>query len=291
MFDLTDSRGKNLQSRSNQNYWRNFRRKSIVGQLVIVLLGIELLFFGSFISVPLPTATSRNIENYMQVATADFVSQLPSHWRAQLTSRFPDLTQPTKAVRYSSYVPIVPLAVLTGYVLGVPLAPAAAICWVTLGLTGPGLGLFLFASGGGPDYWREPGFGYLLGMIIAAWFAGRIVPDERKSWRQLVGSTGGVLVAHIFGLCWLLGGSILIMLTEGDAVYYKYQPFLGEQIRNLSWYQLPYDFVLSFLLVALAFPLRWLTAILTAPDIANRNRNKGRELESISTEQHSVLVS
>lgn len=231
------------------------------------------MLFGSFISLPLPTATGQNLQNFGQSATAAFVNSLPSNWQYQLRQKLPAVTdlQPQQ-VRYSSYVPIIPLAVLTGYVLAMPLAPAATICWLLLGFIGPITGTYLFASGGGIDYWREPGFGYLLGLIAAAWFAGRIVPSERKSWRQLVASFGGVLLTHAFGLIWLLGSSIAILLTEGDSVYYKWQPFLGEQIRNLSWYQLPYDLLFAVLLVALAFPLRWLTNILTAPDIASRQR-------------------
>ncbi len=261
----------------------------MVGQLVIVLLGLELLLFGSFISVPLPTATSRNIENFAHASAVDFVARFPAEWQKQFNSKIPFLSQPVKSVRYSNYVPIIPLAVLTGYVLSVPLAPAAAIGWITLGLVGPGMGIFLFSCGGGADYWREPGFGYLIGMIVAAWFAGRLVPMERKSWRQLVAAIGGVLLTHLIGLCWLLGSSILILLTEGDSVYYKWQPYLGEQLRNLTWYQLPYDLLLSLLLVALAFPLRWLTTILTAPDIANRNRNRAQPLEQLERLSESAV--
>lgn len=262
-----------MQSGStNQNYWRNLKRKSGFGQLVMVLLSLELLLFGSFLSLPLPTATGHNLQNFTHATTIKFVDTLPSNWQAQLYSKLPVLSAPVQPVRYSSYVPIVPLAVLAGYVLGMPLAPVAAICWLAFGLVGPLAGTFLFASGGGVDYWREPGFGYLVGLVGASWFAGRMVPEERKSWRQLVAGVGGVLVTHLVGLGWLMGGSIAVLLTEGDSVYYKWQPFLGEQIRNLTWYQLPYDLLFAVLLIALAFPLRWLTGILTAPDIASRQR-------------------
>lgn len=248
---------------------------------MIVLLGLELLLFGSFVSIPLPTATSRNLQAFSHEATAGYIKGLPAQWQEQVRNKLPTLAAtvdaPAQPVRYTGYIPIIPLAVLTGYVLSIPLAPAATVCWVILGLAGPPLGLFLFASGGGPDYWKEPGFGYLVGMIAAAWFAGRIVPLERKSWRQITAAVGGVLLTHAMGLCWLLGSSIIILLMEGDATYYKWQPYLGEQIRNLSWYQLPYDLFFSLLLISLAFPLRWLTAILTAPDIASKNRNRPKQ--------------
>ncbi|HMP51291.1 MAG TPA: hypothetical protein PKD05_07015, partial [Candidatus Melainabacteria bacterium] len=55
-------------------------------------------------------------------------------------------------------------------------------------------------------------------------------------------------------------------------------PWIFQYIRNLTWYSLPYDVIFAFLLVGLAFPLRWLVKTLTVPyDSPNKGRRAGYE--------------
>lgn len=251
---------------------RSLKKKSFVGQLVVTLLSVELLFFASFISLDLPTATRHNLERYFHKLSLTGLSYVPEPWRARAQQQFPVLTEQAQDVRFSSYVPLLPVAVTLAYTLGLPLALFAPAIYLILGFLGPRLGLFPFASGGGFQYWTEPGFPYLLGIVCGSWFSAWITPDERKSWRQLLASFGSISIIHLIGLSVVFGSSIAVLLFEGESSYLRYQPWLSEQIRNLSWYSMPYDLLFATMLIALSFPVRWLFSTLTAPDIANRHR-------------------
>jgi biotin transport system substrate-specific component len=263
----------NLQTTDFSRNLRIWKKRSFFGQLVVTLLSLELLFFASFVSLSLPTPTYSNLGRWMHVAEVDFVNRLPQNWQTRIVEKFPVWREPCENVRYSSYVPLMPLAIAIAYVIGFPLALVACCLHFLLGILGAPHGLFLFSGGGGTGYWREPGFGYLLGIIGGAWFAAWInLPDERKSWRQLLGAGGGVFITHLIGLSFVFFGSISVLLFEGEASYLHFQPFLAEQLRNLSWYTMPYDFLFAAILVALSFPLRLLGNILMSPDISHRHR-------------------
>ncbi len=261
-----------MQSGFSKNL-RSLKRRSFLGQLVVTLLSCELLFFASFVSLSLPTPTSRNLERYVHNTAVDFVNQLPSKWQERIREKLPATRDRMPDVRFSSYVPLLPVAMAVAYMLGLPLALIASSIYFGLGMLGANSGLFLFASGGGSSYCHEPGFGYLLGIIPGVWFASWLTSDEeRKSWKQMLAATGGITITHICGLAYFFGSSIMVLLFEGEAAYLHYQPWLAEQIRNLSWYTLPYDLLFATILIALTFPLRWLFGILMSPDIANKNR-------------------
>ncbi len=55
-----------------------------------------------------------------------------------------------------------------------------------------------FASGGGLDYYSQPGFGYL-------------------SVRQVGALIGGLLTVHSIGLLYLMGSALVFSLLEGAA--------------------------------------------------------------------------
>lgn len=240
---------------------------------MVTLLSCEILFFASFISVSLPTPTLKNLQRFTHNTQVDFVSKLPDKWQQRIHERIPAVSQPCEEVRYSSYVPLLPVSIAVAYTLGMPLAVFATGLYFLLGLVGAPQNLFLFASGGGMSYWKEPGFGYLLGIIGGAWFASWITPDEtRKSWRQLLAAVAGITIAHFVGLSYYFGSSIGVLLFEGESAYLHFQPWLSEHMRNLTWYTLPYDLLFATILIALSFPLRWLFAILCSPDIANKHR-------------------
>lgn len=251
---------------------RSLKKKSFLGQLVVTLLSCELLFFASFISLSLPTPTQHNLERYVHQVSAKLLTYAPEKWRTNIEQTFPSVKERTQEVRFSSYVPLLPVAITMAYTLGLPLALFAPVIYLLLGLIGPRLGLFPFAAGGGFEYFQEPGFPYLVGIVFGSAFAAWITPDERKSWRQLLSSFGGITITHLIGLSIVFGASIAVLLFEGEASYLHYQPFLSEQIRNLSWYCLPYDLLFATMLIALSFPLRWLFATLTSPDIAHRHK-------------------
>ena len=95
---------------------------------------------------------------------------------------------------------------LTALMGGAPVGLMTAVAYLVFGLTQ----FPVFHGGGGLDYALEPGFGYLLGLIPAAWLVGRIgqrfpLRDPVVLW--LVAMTG-VVVVYLCGGAYLLLGNL-----------------------------------------------------------------------------------
>lgn len=250
------------------------RRKSLAGQGVLVLLGLQVFFFSSFIAFDLPTATGQNLTRWFQLQANDTISEIPPAVKLKIDKvvPIPDIPTPTKPVRVSVYSPQAPIAILLGYTLGWPIATISAGIFILTGLIGPYFGLNPFASGGGLDYYSQPGFGYLLGILAATFVVAKITGDKRTSLRQIGALVAGLITVHAIGLGYLMSSALLFSLMEG-AARPEWLPWVFEQARNLSWVSLPYDAVFSLALIGLGFPIRYLVEMLTAPDIGLKTQN------------------
>ncbi len=266
----------NNKTRKVSNKIRRIKRRSLFGQIVLVLLGIEVLLFASFTAFELPTANARNLECFFTQRLQLLLGTMPEHYRQKALSLCPQLVRPlldrtVPAVRYSLYAPQVPAAICIGYTLGWPLAAITSFLYLSLGLVGPFLHVYPFANGGGLDYFLQPGFGYLLGMIFASGLIGFITRGaQRTSLRQIVALVSGLFIVHLFGLVYLLGVRLFFIIFEEPNTSPVWSQWLFEQARNLTWYALPYDALWGLIAIGIGFPLRWLAYILTAPDIALR---------------------
>ncbi len=252
---------------------QNLRRKSRIGQLIVVLIGVQLLFLATFLGLNLPTATEGNLIRYVRQTTESLMARLPGQMGTELKNNVPALAYASEPIRMSIYVPEAPVAILVGYVLGPVLAPIAAIVFLLIGFIGPHLGIFAFSSGGGLEYFKQPGLGYLIGMVVACWVAGRLTVQNRTSSRQCLAVVCGLLSVHLLGIGYMLVVALISSFGaqpgDSSAAFY-WQPWIFEEVRNLTWYVLPYDILLSIVAIGLGFPFRWLVATLIAPDIASK---------------------
>lgn len=253
---------------NNQAGFKQLRkmRTSVIGQLVLVLLGLQMFFFASFVALSLPTATEQNQKAYWTSRAKAIVSLLPDRYYDQITSYCPAVTEPDQTIRFTIYTPEAPVAVFLGYVLGFPMATIAAALYLLLGLLGPNFGINALAAGGGLDYYTQPSFGYLIGMIVSTFLVGRITAKTRSSITQVGAVLIGVFSLHVTGLLYMLTTCIVYALADSSHLSLEWQPWVAQQIRNLSWYQLPYDLFFSAVLVALGFPFKWLVRTLTLYD-------------------------
>lgn len=101
---------------------------------------------------------------------------------------------------------------LAAFILGAKRGSLAVLIYVLLGLAG----LPIFTGGGGPQYILSPSFGYLLGMILAAFVTGTIAEKTRRRtlWQNFLAAFLGLLIVYALGVAWLylikniyLGGS------------------------------------------------------------------------------------
>lgn len=258
---------------------RRFKRKSLIAQLVLVCLGAELLFIASFTAFNLPIASAHNWQRYAQKKANQIYCSLPTHWQSKIQLEFsdklaaiisPDIEQ-FKNIRCSLYVPLAPAAIFLGYVLGWPLALGSVAIYFFLGMIGPFLHIYPFAAGSGLQYYLEPGFGYLLGMMLAAGCVGYLSQGQRTSARQIICLLVGLLCVHLVGLAYMLGICLYDTVYDINAAQLSWSGWLFEEMRNLTWYALPYDFIFSLALIGIGFPVRWLVSMLISPDLASHS--------------------
>jgi biotin transporter BioY len=251
---------------------QRIKRKSLAGQCVLLVIGLQLLFVSAFVSVQLPTATEHNLINLGRSQAQQLIGLLPETARQKVYKSLPDLGLPLKNLRYDTYTPQAPMAIFIGYVLGYPIATIAAVLFLLAGTIGPFFGVYIFASGGGADYYTQPGFGYLIGMVVATFLVGKITQKEtRTSVRQVAALVAGIVSLHVIGLVYVLGCSLLFGLAESTSGP-EWLPWVFEQARNLSWYPLPYDAIFGLALIGLGFPIRYLVGVLSAPDIGLKSQ-------------------
>ena len=137
---------------------------------------------------------------------------------------------------------------LAGILLGAKRGALAVLLYVLLGLSG----LPVFTSGGGPQYILHPTFGYLLGMILAAFAAGWIAQMTRcKNGFILFGAALlGLLLIYSFGVAWLylikniyMGGNVAwvplmkagaLVFLPADTVWCALAAMVGKRLAVLS---------------------------------------------------------
>ena len=116
--------------------------------------------------------------------------------------------------------------ILAGIMLGPRRGAYAVLLYVFLGLAG----LPVFTAGGGPQYVLHPTFGYLLGMVPAAYIAGSFAQRSRRRNTKLLflGAVLALLSIYSLGLFWLylirnlyMGSNtpFLILLQTGVLIF------------------------------------------------------------------------
>ena len=232
------------------------RRKSIVGQFSLLLIALQILFLSSFVVLQLPTGTGHNLANYSRLQAQTAIGWLPETARTRVYGLLPELKAPVKSIRFDSYSIQAPTAIFLGYVFGNPIAPLAVALFILAGILGPMFGVYLFASGGGWEYYTQPGFGYLIGLIAASLVVATITRGPRTSLRQFAGLLLGLFCQQFIGIVYVLGSSLAFAFSDQGPSGPSWLPWVFEQIRNLSWYPLPYDAIFGLVLIGLGFPAR-----------------------------------
>lgn len=85
---------------------------------------------------------------------------------------------------------------MAGCLLGSGCGALSQLIYVLLGL----LGLPIFTAGGGFSYVLHPTFGFLLGLIPAAWVIGRLARSTCSFWRIVLAALAGLAVLYAVGL-------------------------------------------------------------------------------------------
>ena len=99
------------------------RRKSLAGQFVLVLIGLQLMFLSSFVALDLPTGEGPNLVNSGKQTLATAAKLLPVASREKLKISHPEIFEKTDPIRTNLYTPQAPMAIFLGYVLGRGIGP------------------------------------------------------------------------------------------------------------------------------------------------------------------------
>ena len=85
---------------------------------------------------------------------------------------------------------------MAGTLLGRKYGALSQAVYVLLGL----VGVPIFALGGGFSYIFQPTFGFLLGLIPAAWVIGSIAKRPLTFWRSVIAMLAGLAVLYAIGV-------------------------------------------------------------------------------------------
>ena len=130
---------------------------------------------------------------------------------------------------------------MAGFLLGAKLATVSVIVYLSIGL----VGVPVFAAGGGPAYIFRPGFGFLLGFVLAAFVIGTITEKVGKNHKGmfLMASVAGLVTYYTIGAIYDAVNSSAFQ-KGGVARYEKLEegtPVIAEQdevnkiIENGGW--------------------------------------------------------
>ena len=102
---------------------------------------------------------------------------------------------------------------MASLLLGSKLGSISVLVYLCIGL----IGLPVFASGGGPSYVLKPGFGFLLGFLIAAFVMGKLIERFKwnKMWQYIVASVIGEIIYYSIGAVYFY---LMKNFYVGDAV-------------------------------------------------------------------------
>ena len=105
---------------------------------------------------------------------------------------------------------------MAGFLLGSKCGALSVLVYLCIGL----IGIPVFAAGGGPAYVLRPGFGFLLGFLLAAfligWISERI--GAKKLWQMLIPAAIGLVAYYGVGAVYFY---LIKNLYVGEAVSWK----------------------------------------------------------------------
>ncbi|CBK74019.1 Uncharacterized conserved protein [Butyrivibrio fibrisolvens 16/4] len=102
---------------------------------------------------------------------------------------------------------------LAGFILGKKLGTLSVVTYIAIGLAG----VPVFAAGGGIGYVLRPGFGFLLGFVLAAYLIGLItdILNPVKLWQYIIPATIGLVAYYSVGAVYFY---LIKNLYVGEAV-------------------------------------------------------------------------
>lgn len=106
--------------------------------------------------------------------------------------------------------------IMASLLLGKKIGTLSVIIYIILGLTG----VPVFAAGGGPVYVLRPGFGFLLGFILAAYVIGFVLEKMKKKgiFSMILASTLGMIVYYAIGAIYFY---LIKNFYAGDQISFK----------------------------------------------------------------------
>lgn len=125
---------------------------------------------------------------------------LPWDWFSYINADFKNPAVFHHFIKHYRYIPQIPVILFIVTLLGRRYSLLSIFIYILVGL-------FLypvFALGGGIDYVFQYGFGYILGYIPAAFFAGSIIRSGLTFRNMAQATFVGVLTIHFIGIVYML---------------------------------------------------------------------------------------
>lgn len=149
-----------------------------------------------------------------------------------------------------SYTFQLPVALFIATLLGPFMGPAVIMLFLATGL----MFFPVFANGGGLQYLLQPGFGYLIGVLLMGYplskrfhKAFQKQDNASRSLKILGQALAAVMMVHLVGIMYLIGLTIAHQIPFNE---------LGGWILRLTIETAPYDFISTAILLCMVRKVR-----------------------------------
>lgn len=195
------------------------------GSFLVAMLCAFLIVMATFTPIPLK------------------VISLPVEALANTGEFFANLDSLDSITNILIYIPQMPVVIMIACLLGPGTGLFSVLLYIAAGL----IGLPIFASGGGIEYFSRLGFGYILGFFLGVLVTGKIILNDTSRANILKAAIIGIITIHSFGILYLAG--ILIFTQESLASIFSW-------VWQLSGTQILYDLLFGIIAAFLGRALR-----------------------------------
>jgi len=135
------------------------------------------------------------------------------------------------------YIPQIPVLFFASVILGPLWGTIAVLVYIALGLTPY---FPVFALGGGPTYFMQYGFGYILAFPFAVCTAGKMLNKDISNFGIIKAAFFGVLIIHFIGCSYLT----VISLIRHESLDFVLDLIFAQSVTKLF-----YDYIFTLLVM------------------------------------------
>ncbi len=216
---------KRSKAHINELIEKNSKIKFSLGIIALVCFSLILILISVFTQIPLPNLS------------------IPVEYIIHPITNFGNFSSGRIGFVDYQYIPQIPIIFFITTLLGPLYATLTVLIYIILGLTPY---FPIFALGGGPSYFLQYGFGYILSYPIAVIFSGRMLKKDMLGLTIIKAAFFGVITIHFLGCLYL----VVIALIKHESLDFILDLIFAQSVTKIFY---DYIFTMLFMFIARFF--------------------------------------